>query len=135
MASALATAYGAVRTAAKTALGSLAVSWWNDPWTPPTPDTPWVAVRFVGGEGQAVTQLPTAGNERHALLQFDYYVPENAGSGDAETALDGLATTFSRLNAYPVLFGVASTPKEVDSDQYGWLRLTLTVPFTVEETA
>ena len=53
----------------------------------------------------------------------------------AQLLADTLATLFSRANLYPVLFDVAAVPKVAPSDQFGWQRLTLTVPFAVEETA
>ena len=134
MASGLAAAYAAVRGAVAGAGLSQPISWFNDPFTPPAA-AEWLAVRFVGGDGRPVTQAPTAGNERHALLQLDIYEPDNAGDGAALAMADTLSTLFSRANLYPVLFDVASAPKVAPSDQFGWQRLTLTVPFAVEETA
>lgn len=96
-------------------------------------DDPWVRSTVLFGGAQMLTHSSSGYNNIDGIYVLDLYGRKGVGMGALYGYADTLRDLFDRATVGSVEFHAASGPRSIPED--AWERLSIEIPFTLEEAS
>ena len=134
MASALDTARTDIESYVSSTWTATSIQWPDRPFTQPS--TPWLRVTILFGEAYPLTMGGSGGsiNEIVGVVQCDVFAIQGNGLGSVVQYADDARTMLNQTTAGSVRLQVASGPVEVQGGRPDVTQLSVSCPFTIEES-